>query len=482
MSYNFIPYGVEQIYLLPPSILDWVSEEGLARFIYDTVTLLDEQGKVKEFYSGYAENGIGGKGYHPVMLLSVLLYGYCLGINSSRQLARALESDVNFRFLSGNQQPDFRTLSDFRKRFSESFQTLFIKILELCREVGLVKVGRVALDGTKIKANAAMKQNRTREGLEKEVKKILEEAERVDQEEDRQFGKDKRGDELPEGLRTSAERLARIREAQKRLEERAVEEERAQREKIETRAKEEAETGKKKRGRKPKTAKEAVNEERKANMTDPDSRILKTRTGLIQGYNAQAAVDTESQIIVGQLVTEEENDIRQLGPVLKAIEAQSGQKPDEVLADAGYSSEENLALETEETEFFIPNQKDWKRRKKEKEAGNNSQGSISEAFVLEVSEIDSQNLPSQEQIPEKTSRKKRMAEKLKTERGKEAYRHRGKSIEPVFGQIKETDSQGFSKFRLRGKKKVQGEWALACSVHNLLKLFRSGKMKERKAA
>jgi transposase len=210
MSYNFRAYGVEQIYLLPPSILDWVAEEGIARFIYETVTLLDDQGKLKEFYSGYAENGVGGKGYHPVMLLSVLLYGYCLGVNSSRQLARALESDVNFRFLSGNQQPDFRTLSDFRKRFFESFESLFIKILELCMEVGLAKVGRVSLDGTKIKANAALKQNRTREGLEKEVQKILEEAERLDEEEDRQFGKDKRGDELPEGLRTSADPLARI--------------------------------------------------------------------------------------------------------------------------------------------------------------------------------------------------------------------------------------------------------------------------------
>lgn len=478
MSYNFRAYGVEQVYLLPPSILDWVAEEGLARFIYDTVTLLDEQGKLKEFYRGYAENGVGGKGYHPVMLLSVLLYGYCLGVNSSRQLSKAVESDVNFRFLSGNQQPDFRTLNDFRKRFLSGFQALFVRILELCLEVGLAKVGRVALDGTKIKANAALKQNRTREGLEKEVQKILQEAERLDREEDRQFGKDKRGDELPEGLRKSAERLARLKEAQKRLEEEAAEEKHTQQEKIEARAKEERETGKKKRGRKPKTPEEAVNRERKANMTDPDSRILKTRTGYIQGYNAQAAVDTDSQIIVGQLVTEEENDIRQLEPVLSAIEAQSGQKPDEVLADAGYSSEENLALETEETEFFIPNEKDWKGRKEEKEAKRNPQESIPENSAPE---IVSETRPQDDPL-EKMSRKKLMAEKLKTARGKDAYKHRGKTIEPVFGQIKETDSQGFSKFRLRGKNKVQGEWAFACTVHNLLKLFRSGKMKERKAA
>lgn len=459
MSYNFKPHGVEQVYLLPPSILDWVRREGLARFIYDTMTMLEEKGKLKDFYKEYAENGVGGAAYHPVMILCVLLYGYCIGITSSRKLAEALEGDVNFRFLSGNQQPDFRTLSDFRKKHIERFEQLFVHVLQLCIEVGLAKVGRVALDGTKIEANASLKQNRTKEGLEKEVKKILEEAEKVDREEDEKFGKEKRGDELPEELQNPSERLERLKRAQRILEEREAAQKQKQQEKIEAREQEEKETGKKKRGRKPKPPEEAVDKEKKANMTDPDSRIQKTRSGrYIQGYNAQAGVDTESQVIVGQSVTEEENDLHQLEPMVDTIAAQAGKKPDELLADAGYSTEPNLELETEEMEFFIPGNKDWKRRREEKEKGS-----------------------PRGRFPKNMSKKQRMARKLRTKRGKEIYKHRGKSVEPVFGQIKEPDIQGFNRFRLRGKPKVKGEWSLVCTGHNIMKLFRSGMMKQRPA-
>jgi hypothetical protein len=371
-----------------------------------------------------------------------------------------LENDVNFRFLSGNQQPDFRTLSDFRKKFISLFENLFVHVLELCIEAGLTRVGRVALDGTKIEANAALKQNRTREGLEKEIQTILGNVAKTDREEDQEFGPEKRGDELPENLRDPSERLVRLRKAQKLLEVREEAQRKKQQEKIDTREAEEKKTGKKPRGRKPKPPEEAVDKEKKANVTDSDSRIQKKRNGAyIQGYNAQAAVDTESQIIAGQFVTQAENDLRQLKPMLEIIQAQSGKTPEEVLADAGYSTEENLALESVETEFFIPDQKGWKRRK----------------------ELKDQGAPKA-RIPKHITQKDRMARKLRTKRGQEAYKHRGKSIEPVFGQIKERDIQGFNRFRLRGIQKVLGEWSLVCTGHNLRKLFRSNRMKQQPVA
>lgn len=452
MSYNFKAHGVEQMYCMPPSILDWVDEEGLGRFVYDTVTVLEEEGKLKGLYAGYAENGVGGEAYHPMMLLCVLLYAYCVGITSSRKIAAALEGDVNLRFLSGNQQPDFRTISDFRKRHVEVFEDLFVALLSLCKEVGLVKVGRVSLDGTKIEADAALDQNRTKEGIEKEVKKILEEAEKADKEEDERYGKEKRGDELPEDLRKSSQRLGKLKQAHRVLSEREAEQKQKQAEKIEAREEEEKATGKKKRGRKPKTPEAAVDREKKVNLTDSDSRIQKTRKGYIQGYNAQIAVDTQSQVIVGQDVTEEENDYHQLKSMIDKVEEQAGEKPEELLADAGYSSDENLELEAETgIEFFIPDKKDWKRRQEEKEKGE-----------------------PRGRIPKNLSKKERMARKLRTKRGREIYKKRGKTVEPVFGQIKNQGGQNFRRFRLRSKRKVKGEWSLVCSGHNVLKLFRSG--------
>jgi len=455
MSYNFKTYGVEQLYWMPPSILDWVDEEGLARFVYDTIKVLDEAGKLKGLYEGYAENGVGGEAYHPIMLLSVLLYAYCVGITSSRKIATALEGDVNFRFLSGNQQPDFRTVSDFRNRHIGVFEEVFVALLRLCKEVGLVKVGRVSLDGTKIEANAALDQNRTKEGIEKEVKKILEEAEKVDKEEDEQYGKENRGDELPKDLQSSSLRLEKLKNAHRILSEREAEQKQKQVEKIEVREQEEKTTGKKKRGRKPKTPEAAVDKEKKVNLTDSDSRIQKTAKGYIQGYNAQIGVDTQSQVIVGQDVTEEENDLHQLKPMTEKIEKQAGEKPQELLADAGYSSDENLEMGAEkEIELFIPDKKDWKRRREDKEKG----------------------VPKG-RIPKNLSKKERMARKLRTKRGRKIYKERGKTVEPVFGQIKNQDGQKFRRFRLRSKRKVKGEWSLVCTGHNMLKLFRSGLLK-----
>jgi hypothetical protein len=283
------------------------------------------------------------------MMIKVLLYAYCTGVMSSRRMAQALEGDVAFRYLAANQQPDSRTLSEFRKEHREALEGLFVEILRLCREAGLVKMGRLALDGRKVAGNAALDQNRTRAQLEKEigteVARLLGEAEACDREEDARYGAQTRGDELPAELRTTSGRLARLREAKARLEEREKEARAAQAEKIERRAEEEKRSGRRKRGRKPKAPEEVVDPEAKANRSDPESRILKMRRGWVQGYNAQAMADCTSQVIVAREVTQDENDVGQLAPMLACCEEQAGGRPEQLLADAGYWSEENAGRE-----------------------------------------------------------------------------------------------------------------------------------------
>ena len=233
----------------------------------------------------------------------------------------------------------------------------------LCQEAGLAKMGRVALDGRKVAANAALDQNRDGEAIEREVRRMLAEAERVDAEEDEQYGPDQRGDELPEELRTKEGRLKRLKEARARLEEQQRRARQEQEHKIEAREAEEQASGRKKPGRKPKPPEEAVDTEAKTNLTDPDSRIMKTRRGWLQGYNGQAMADCETQVIVAQGLTQAENDVEQLAPMLAACQAQAGERPGEVLGDAGYWSEANARLADERTELFIATRKDWKQRK-----------------------------------------------------------------------------------------------------------------------
>jgi len=451
MAYNFLAYDEQQLYLLPASIVEWVQDDSLARFVGETVDLLDRRGQLGGFYEGYRRDGWGHPAYHPRMLVKVLVYGYCMGVTSSRKLAAACENEVALRYLTANQQPDFRTISDFRKDHLSALNELFVEVLGLCQEAGLVQLGRVALDGRKIAGNASLDQNRDEEWLQKEVGKLLAEAERVDVEEDGTYGREERGDKLPQGLRTHDERMKRLEAALERIEEKkrqaAVQQER----KIEKRRREEAETGKKRRGRKPKdpeTAAMEATKKMKANVTDPESRIMKTRRGWVQGYNGQAVADCESQVIVAQGLTQEENDVKQLGPMLKRCEEQAGTRPGEVLADAGYWSEENAKLESEETELFIATTKDWKQRKAMKEAP-----------------------PPRGRIPKGLSARERMERKLLTKRGREAYKQRGSTIEPVFGQMV---MRGLVRFLLRGSKKAHAEWSLWCTTHNLLKLWRSG--------
>jgi len=448
MSHNFRPYQQDQLFLMPPSLDEWVRDDSLARFLSDVVDALDDSGKLADFYARYRADGWGRAAYHPVMMVKVLLYGYSVGVRSSRKIAAALENDVGFRYLAANQRPDFRTISDFRKEHLAELEALFTESVRLCQEAGLAKLGRVAVDGRKVKGNAALESNRTREAIQKEVASILAEAEQLDKEEDARYGAETRGDELPEELRDRKGRLKRLREAQARLDAEAAEARTTQEAKLEARAAEERATGKKKRGRKPKPPEAMVKADSKANTTDPDSRIMKSRKGWVQGYNGQAMVDCDSQVIVAQALVQDENDLRQLGPMLDHCVKQAGQHPRECLADAGYWSEENAALQTDQTELFISTRKDWKRRKALRASG-----------------------PPRGRIPNALTLTERMERKLCTKRGQEIYKQRGSSVEPVFGQMHERD---LNEFLLRGAKKAAAEWSIFCATHNLLKLWRSG--------
>lgn len=450
MSYNFLPYAQDQQFLLPPSLHEWVEEDSLERFVSDVVDHMNEEGRLAAFYASYRTDGWGHPAYHPIMLLKVLLYGYSMGVRSSRKIAEALKRDVAFRYLSANQQPDFRTISDFRKRHLEEFEALFGDIVELCQEAGLAKLGRVAVDGRRVKGNAALTRNRTREQIDKEVHRILEEAEQIDREEDEKYGPDRRGDELPEELRTREGRLRKLKEARARLEakEQALKE--LQAERIEARQDEEKRTGRKKRGRKPKPPDEVeLDEDQKVNLTDPESQILKTRTGWVQGYNGQVMVDCSSQVIVAQHVTNEANDVQQLKPLIEGCTEVNGELPAEVLADAGYWSEENAEPEgDEQPELFIATTKDWKQRQALRDEG-----------------------PPRGRIPKHYGPRERMERKLRTKRGRAKYKQRSSTVEPVFGQMV---MRGSDSFLLRGLKGAGGEWSLFSLTHNLLKLWRAG--------
>jgi transposase len=447
VSYNFLPYEQDQLLLMPPSLTEWVREDSLARFVSELVNAMQARGELAAFFAAYRADGWGRAAYHPCLMVKVLLYCYAVGVRSSRRIAQALEHDIAVRYLAANQRPDFRTIANFRAAHLAAFEQLFGAVLTLCREAGLAKLGVVALDGRRVAANAALDQNRKQASLEREIAEILAEAERVDREEDAQYGIDVRGDELPEGLRTTAGRMERLQAANERLAANAERARAAQAAKIEARAEEERRTGKKKRGRKPKPPEAAVDPDKTANTTDPESRIMQSRRGWVQGYNAQAMTDSTSQVIVAQTVTPDENDLQQLAPMLAQVKANTGTAPKVCTADAGYWSEPNAALESEATELFIATTKNWKRQQELAEQG-----------------------PPRGRIPQHLTPQERMERKLRTKRGQAMYRQRGCSVEAVFGQM---EGRGLNRFWLRGLRKVQGEWSLFCTTHNLLKLWRS---------
>jgi transposase len=422
---TFRPYDQDTLLLMPPSVRDWVEPDSLPAFISDLVDDLD----LGPFLAAHDEPR-GMPPYHPAMLLKVLLYGYALGVRSSRKLEERLGSDVRFMFLAGQARPDHKTISEFRRRHLDAFEALFLDILHLCQAAGLVQLGRVALDGTKVKADAskhkAMSYARMDEreaALEAEVRRILEEAEATDRAEDELYGEDARGDELPEQLRTREGRLRAIREARAALEEEARE-----------------------KSGDPGAAPEPTAQR---NFTDPESRIMRSRPdGWIQGYNAQAVVDAGHQVIVATTITTSATDTGSLPGLVDAVEANTGRRPKKLLADAGYQSDDNLA---------------------------HLAGKGIDAYVAVRREQHSATpRPAPRgRVPTGLSPRGRMARKLTTKRGRAEYARRKAIVEPVFGQIKE--ATGFRRFSLRGKAKVTAEWHLVCAVHDLAKLFRSGR-------
>ncbi len=455
MGPNFIPVDREQAYLMPPTLREWLPGGHLAWFVLDAVAEMD----LSAFEAKYRSDGWGAAAFPPSMMVPLLLYAYSTGVRSSRRIEALCETDVAFRVVAGNGKPDHATIARFRRNNLKELEGLFTQILRLCAEAGLVKLGVVAIDGTKIEANAALSANRTHEGLgreiEREVAKMLAEAESVDAEEDRRHGA-KRGDELPEDLCTRKTRIERLRECKERLEREAQERAAEQQCRIDERAAKERETGEKLRGRKPNEPDPAPPPEAKANVTDPESRIMKTPAGYVQGYNAQAAV-TEEQIVVAAEVTQEANDKRQLQPMIEktaenAEAAGVEEKVGAALADAGYWSEANVEAVEERggPEPFVATTKDWKRRKALRERA-----------------------APRGRIPRGFSCRERMERKLATKRGRALYKKRSQTVEPVFGQVKH--ARGIDRFLLRGLEGASAEWKLACGTHNLLKLWRSGR-------
>jgi len=433
MPKGYRAYLPEQDLLLPPSLRDWLPEGHLAYYVSDVVDQLD----LSAIQAVYEKEMRGQPPYDPRMMTKVLVYGYGVGVFSSRRIQKRLQEDIGFKVLAAGNEPDFRTISDFRKIHLEALQGLFEQVLEMALESGAVKLGRVSLDGTKVKANAskhkAMSYGRMKEKqrqLKEEVKQLLAQAEAADEEEDQRYG-NQRGDELPAELQRRETRLAKIKQAKKVVEQRAREKAVA-----EGKSAEEA-----------KKAKPADKDQ--YNFTDPESRIMKGADGFVQGYNAQAAVEPERGLIVGQLVTQAANDKEQLQPMVEAIEQQCGQRPQAILADSGYCSEENLKYleSTEQPERKI------------------------EGFIGTDRQAHGESRPPCKRgpLPKGATRVDRMRRKLQTKVGKAVYAARKCVVEPVFGQIKQ--ARGFRQFVLRGIRKVKGEWALVCLTHNILRLY-----------
>ena len=429
MSKTFLPYEPDQIYLMPASMQEWLPNGHLVYFLSDIVDQLD----LSKIMERYAHEERGYPPYHPRMMVKVLLYAYCIGVPSSRRIAKRLEEDIAFRVLAANNTPDFRTISDFRKDHLKALAGLFLQVLKVCQKAGLVKMGHVALDGTKIKANAskhkAMSYKRMKEEesrLEAEVAELLRRSEAVDTEEDQRHGKDKRGDELPKELAFRENRLKKIREAREALE---------------------AETKREAEMRSEESTQAATPQDKaQRNFTDSDSHIMPAPGGkhFEQCYNAQAAVDSAHQIIVAANTTSQPSDKRQAIPMMEAVKANIGQLPKQMSADAGYFSSDTVKnLTGQGIDVYMPPDK-----------------------IRHISPV----LPSPRgRIPKSLSIVDRMRRKLRTKKGQRCYAWRKELPEPVFGQIKQV--RGFRQFLLRGLDKVSGEWQLICTGHNLLKLF-----------
>ena len=447
---RFRPFQPDAIMLVPPSLDEWLPQNHLSRFIAEIVDTLD----LDRFYSSYRKVK-GQPPYDPQLMVRVLLYGYCVGVRSSRELERACVDVVAFRWLCAQQAPDYRSIGRFRKRHLAALGNVFLQALELCRAAGMVSLGRVALDGTKVRANAsrrkAMSYGRLTEKqkvLAAEVSELLAQAEAIDDAEDTRFGKDKRGDELPAELARRESRLVKLGAARAQLEAEAA-----------ARAREEAEEKSRDRGDDDDTTATkgqaaadgaVVKPNAQRNFTDPDSRIMKTADGAFQYcYNAQAVVDADHQVIVATHLSNNAADSRQLQPLLEELRTTIGTLPGQILADAGYCSAKNLEhTKTIEdataggTEFFVA-------------IGRLNRGE-------RVPDVP------RGRIPADATQRERMGRKLKTKPGRAVYARRKAIVEPVFGQIKTRHGKHVL---LRGLEQAQDEWNLIAGCHNLLKLF-----------
>lgn len=445
MAKTFREWKVEQAWLLPPSVRELVPEGDPAHFVRD---LVREQLDLGAILDTYGEER-GAPPYHPVMLTALLLYAFTQGVYSSRRIARGCLTRVDFMAVTARQQPDFRTISDFRLRHLKALAGLFGQVLKLCQKAKMVKLGHVALDGTKVKANASKhkamtydRMKKTAKELEGEVAQWFEQADAADEAEDREYGRGKRGDELPEWVTDKKKRLEVIHAAMEELKAEAKAQLAAgmkpapEKKPSETDGPDKPPRGRSKKAKRP-TKDGEPHEKKQLNFTDSDSKILKGPHGFMQGYNCQAAVDSTAQIIVAHATGNAQADAPQLIPMVKLIRANTGRNPDEFSADAGYVSEENL--------------KDLRRRR-----------------------INAYIATGREKPGKKRLRVGSLGQQMRTKLARAGhrsrYRLRKQVVEPVFGQMKE--GRGFRGMLLRGMHKVPHEWALLCTAHNLLKLAR----------
>ena len=442
MAYNFLEVERDQLYLLPPSVADWLEEDHLAFFILDVVDQMD----LESFFADYRDDGRGGCAHDPKMMVALLLYAYCVGLRSSRQIERACHVDIAFRVITANQMPDHCSIARFRQRHEDEVKYLFSSSLKLCAKAGMASLGLVALDGTKMSAVASLDANHSAVDLDAKIEKMFAEATAQDAEEDAEFG-ESRGDEPPAALRGRADRRARFEAAKKVIDEELDAERAAHEAHLEDRAAKEQASGKKLRGRKPKEPSEkARHKEPKANTSDPDSRTMMRRGHYLQGYNAQAVANAE-QVVLAAEVSNDAGDHHLLHPMIDATAASLAEagisgRPEKLLADAGYVTEENLAaLDETKPDTFISTR------------------------ILKRDPVSGRRQPHKE-----GSLFQQMDEKLSSEEGRAIYKRRQAIIEPIFGQIKQI--RGISSFKRRGLSAVDSEWKLICATHNLLKLYR----------
>lgn len=458
---NVRAYSQHQMQMFPPSVRSLIEDDHLCLVVDDVVKVLD----LSCLYQKISPEG--NPAYHPAMMLKILFYSYASGIFSSRKIAKAMRENIAFIYLSAWQQPDFRTISDFRKNNLNELKELFVQVVMLCKQMGMVKLGHVSIDGTKVKANASDAKTYDNQRFEKEINRLLEQADEVDDCEDQHYGVDQSGDELPESIRNQNERISKLKQLQKEL---------------------------------------AESEKEKINTTDADAVFMKTSNGIKTSYNGQAAVDQEHQVIVAADVTNQPADVEQLIPMIDQAEENTSDDIEACSADSGYSSGENLKeLEDRPVEVYIPD-RDYQAQARGKKHGSFHKNEFvyddqrdlyicPEGEELVFSHLQKRNgkqplviyqckscrkcqffgqcttndngrtisrHPHEEQL-------KQMREKLDSDQGKAIYSRRKHIVEPVFGQIKSV--MGFTSFLLRGLQKVKGEFNLVAIAHNLRKVW-----------